>query len=142
MLRLIDANLDRLGEGVRVLEDIARFVLDDSKMSGQLKNVRHDLVKVSPELKNRLLASRDSVADVGRERVPVSGSPRNDVVALVTANAKRAQESLRVLEESVKLPDMPPELKSKGFEKARFTLYTIEKEMTLKLAERTQNEQD
>ena len=135
MLRLVDANLDRLGEGLRVLEDVARFVLDDSELSGKLKNMRHDLVKVSPELKNTLLATRDSEGDVGRERLPDAGSPRNDVVALVAANSRRAQESLRVLEESVKLPEMPQELRSKAFEKARYSLYAIEKEMILKLAE-------
>ena len=134
MLRIIDANLNRLGEGLRVLEEISRFILDDARISGQLKNLRHDLVTVSPTLKNRLLAARDSDGDVGREKAALSGSDRKHVADLVTANSRRAQESLRVLEESAKLPGMPPELRAREFERARFTLYEIERELTLRLA--------
>jgi len=64
----------------------------------------------------------------------VRGLPRRKVVDLVTANAKRAQESLRVLEECAKLPEMPPELQKREFERARFDLYHIEKELSLKLS--------
>jgi len=117
-LRLIDANLDRLGEGLRVLEDVARFHLDDGPLSERLKNLRHEMVTVSPALKENLLASRNSESDVGRQRIA----------------AKRAQESLRVLEECAKLPEMPPELQKREFERARFDLYHIEKELSLKLS--------
>ncbi len=133
-LRLIDANLDRLGEGLRVLEDVARFHLDDGPLSERLKNLRHEMVTVSPALKENLLASRNSESDVGRQRIAPTGSERRKVVDLVTANAKRAQESLRVLEECAKLPEMPPELQKREFERARFDLYHIEKELSLKLS--------
>jgi thiamine-phosphate pyrophosphorylase len=132
--RIIDANLDRLGEALRVLEDVARFMLDDAQLSEELKNIRHDLIPVDPSTKNKLLAARDTEGDVGRERAAISGSERQCVSDLVTANAKRAEESLRVLEEFAKLPEMPAELRGRRFEQARFTLYGIEKEITLRLA--------
>ena len=87
-MRMIDANLDRLGEGLRVLEDIARFHLDDGPLSEKLKNLRHEMVTVSPALKENLLASRNSDADVGRQRIAPTGSERRQIADLATANAK------------------------------------------------------
>ncbi len=49
-LRIIDANLNRIGEGFRVLEDIARLVLDDAGLSQQLKDMRHEMVEVDLSL--------------------------------------------------------------------------------------------
>jgi thiamine-phosphate pyrophosphorylase len=63
--RIIDENLNRLAEGLRVLEDIARMVLDDSALTGQLKNLRHDLIRSDLPFNPQLLRSRDSAADVG-----------------------------------------------------------------------------
>jgi len=130
MLRIIDANLDRLSEGLRVLEDIARFILQDIRITEQLRNMRHEMA-VDSALKIRLLAARDSATDVGREGGGVIDRKR--LVDVVSANASRAQESLRVLEELAKLPQAPAELGEWRFEKARFTLYEIEKELVLRL---------
>ncbi|MBT9149467.1 MAG: Thiamine-phosphate synthase [Dehalococcoidia bacterium] len=132
MLRIIDANLDRLGEGLRVLEDIARFVLEDIRITEKLRRMRHELIAIDPALKSRLLAARDSVGDVGRGGA--GGGDRKRLIDVVTANAKRAQESLRVLEELAKLPQVPAELRERRFEEARFTLYEIERELALRLA--------
>ncbi|MBM3172271.1 MAG: thiamine phosphate synthase, partial [Chloroflexi bacterium] len=43
-LRIIDANCNRIGEGLRFLEDIARFILNDAQLSHRLKVTRHDLI--------------------------------------------------------------------------------------------------
>ena len=137
MLRLIDANLDRLGEGLRVLEDIARFTLGNTRITEKLKAMRHELITVDPALRSKLLTARDSERDVGREGVEEA---RENVIALVTANAKRAQESLRVLEEFAKLPEMHQKLEGRKFEQARFTLYEIEKEITLRLVRQDKKE--
>ena len=110
MLRLMDANLDRLSEGLRVLEDVARFVLGDIHITEELKRMRHELTATDPALRNRLLSARDSGGDVGREGSGIAGTPRNHIADLVAANAKRAQESLRVLEEFAKLPEIPAEM--------------------------------
>ncbi len=132
MLRLMDANLDRLGEGLRVLEDSARFVLGDIQITETLKRMRHELTSTDPAFRSKLLASRDSEGDVGREKL-VATIPRTQLVDLVAANARRVQESLRVLEEYAKLPQVPVEIAERNFEHARFLLYELEKELTLKL---------
>ena len=41
--RLIDANLDRAREGLRVLEDWCRFVLERPDLVGRLKDMRQRL---------------------------------------------------------------------------------------------------
>jgi len=133
MLRLMDANLDRLSEGLRVLEDVSRFILGDARTTETLKRLRHELTATDSEFKNKLLIARDSEDDIGRES-PVKGTERKHISDLVTANAKRAQEALRVLEEFAKLPDMPPQMSERNFEQARFILYEIEKGLTLLLS--------
>jgi len=133
MLRLMDANLDRLSEGLRVLEDVSRFILGDARTTETLKRLRHELTATDPEFKSKLLIARDSKYDIGRES-SVKGIERKHISDLVTANAKRAQEALRVLEEFTKLPDVPPQMAERNFEQARFTLYEIEKELTLMLS--------
>ncbi|MDY6912413.1 MAG: thiamine phosphate synthase, partial [Chloroflexota bacterium] len=133
MLRLMDANLDRLSEGLRVLEDVSRFILDDIRTTEVLKRIRHDLTPTDPALKNKLLTARDSARDVGREGSGIAGTERHHIADLVTANARRAQQSLRVLEEFTKLPQTPDQLKERNFEQARYTLYEIERELTLNL---------
>ncbi len=129
----MDANLDRLSEGLRVLEDVSRFILDNVQTTQTLKRMRHELTSTDSDFKQKLLAARDSEEDIGRES-PVEGIERRHLIDLVTANSKRAQESLRVLEEFSKLPEVPQEIAVRDFEQARFTLYTIERELTLLLS--------
>lgn len=136
MLRLIDANLDRLGEGLRVLEDVARFLLDDAALSKQLKALRHQLGEGIHPLEQQLLTARKVKEDVGAF-VKLPGEVRHkDLPALVTANARRAQESLRVLEEFARLPDTPVGLKPAKFEHLRFEIYELEQKLTSKLLRR------
>jgi thiamine-phosphate pyrophosphorylase len=133
MLRIVDANLNRLGEGLRVLEELARLVLDDAALTQQLKNLRHDLGRMDRGMQTRLLGARDAASDVGREmKVPGEVSLRG-VADTVAANARRAQESLRVLEELAKTgPGLDPD----KFQKARFALYTIEKALVGRITRR------
>jgi len=128
----MDANLDRLGEGLRVLEDVARFVLGDVALTERLKRLRHEMIPMDPNLKRRLLAARDAEGDLGRKS-SVAGIERRGLEDVVIANARRAQESLRVLEEFAKLPEIPPEIAGRDFERARFELYDIERELVFDL---------
>ena len=130
-LRIIDANCNRISEGLRLLEDIARFLLNDADLSHQLKAMRHNLVKSLSKFGAELLSERNSEADVGTRVESVS--QREDLPSLVTANAKRAEEALRVIEELATLPEISPVLHSKGFEQARFSLYALEREILSKL---------
>jgi thiamine-phosphate pyrophosphorylase len=126
-LRIIDANINRIGEGLRVLEEFARLSLNDASLTGQLKNMRHKMVHVDIPLQQRLIQARDAAGDVGAGMEVSREEKRRDVTETIIANARRVQESLRVMEEIAKEPGLA--LESKNYEKARFALYTIEKEL-------------
>ena len=129
-LRILDANCNRVGEGLRFLEDVARFLLNDAAASNQLKAMRHNLVKSLSTFGAAMLSERDPKADVG---FGTQLSQHQDLPSLVTANAKRVEEALRVVEELAKLPDLSATLRSKDFEQARFNLYALEKELLSRL---------
>ncbi len=121
IFRVIDANLNRLKEGIRVIEDIVRYVYNDKALASKLKELRHQS-RIN-DLQN-LLRSRDSVNDVLRPTVS-SEMNRDSLEGIIIANYKRAQESSRVLEEVYKIVD--PAL-SENFKSLRYALYQLEKE--------------
>jgi hypothetical protein len=124
LFRVIDANLNRLKEGIRVIEDIARYLQNNQPTAFRLKTLRHK--SRIDDLRN-LLASRDSENDVLRPTVE-SEMNRESLQSILVANYKRAQESSRVLEEMYKIVD--PTL-SENFKQIRYELYTLEKEHLL-----------
>ncbi len=124
LFRVIDANINRLKEGIRVIEDIARYIYNDKELSVRLKTLRHQS-KID-NLKD-LLASRDSINDVLRPTMQ-SEMNRDTLESIIIANYKRAQESSRVLEELYKI--IEPSL-SERFKSIRYTLYSLEKENLL-----------
>jgi len=130
-LRIIDANINRIGEGLRVLEEIARLLLDDAALSQQLKDLRHEMVKVDLSLEQQFLQARNSEGDVGIALEASGEGKYKEILATVVANARRVQEAMRVVEELSKNPGIP--LESDKFKRARFKLYTIEKELFSKL---------
>lgn len=118
--RLIDANLNRLKEGVRVIEDIARYLNDDTLLASKLKNIRHEC-KINNYVD--IIKSRDSINDVLKDST-ISEMQRADIDSILIANYKRTQESARVLEEVFKILD--PAMSDK-FKNIRYELYTLEK---------------
>lgn len=124
LYRVIDANLNRLKEGIRVIEDIARYLQNDKSLASKLKTLRHQSIIHDT---HSLLASRDSVNDVLRPTVD-SEMNRDTIESILIANYKRAQESSRVLEEMYKIVD--PSL-SENFKSIRYSLYGLEKEHLL-----------
>lgn len=118
-LRLIDANLNRLREGIRVVEDIFRYIYNDKEISTKLKSLRH-----IARTKNyyELLETRDVENDVLRESIK-SEQNREDLSSILIANFKRAQESSRVLEELTKLSSIED---SENFKYIRYELYNLE----------------
>jgi hypothetical protein len=118
-LRLIDANLNRLREGIRVVEDIFRYIYNDKQTATKLKNLRH-LARL--ENYEELLINRDVQNDVLRESIK-SEQNRDDLYSILIANFKRAQESSRVLEEFTKLSSIKD---SETFKYIRYELYTLE----------------
>ncbi|PNV82554.1 MAG: thiamine-phosphate pyrophosphorylase [Sulfurimonas sp.] len=121
---MIDANLNRLKEGIRVVEDIVRYKDNNKELSYKLKQLRHK-AKIKDILE--LLKERDSVNDVLRTSIK-SELNRSDISAIILANFKRAQESARVLEELYKLHSVEY---SENFKYIRYELYALEKEVLL-----------
>ncbi|MDD2400509.1 MAG: thiamine-phosphate pyrophosphorylase [Sulfurovum sp.] len=119
--RLIDANLNRLKEGIRVIEDINRYVYDNAALSSALKNLRH---KLQTAYNQSRLCHRDIENDVQKKSI-ASELVRHDINDLVIANFSRAEESARVLEESFKLIDCSY---SDLFKEIRYALYGLEKD--------------
>jgi len=130
-LRIIDANINRIGEGLRVLEEFARLALNDVTLTARLKDLRHTILHVDADLQRRLIGARDAAGDVGAGLTAAGDEKRHDPSETIIANARRVQESLRVLEEIAKEPDAG--LEYRIYEKARFELYSIEKELLSKV---------
>ncbi len=124
LLRILDANLNRAREALRVVEDVARFHRDDAAASALLKDARHSLDRLARPLARELTGARDSVRDVGRNGDRPAGGPRS-IREILAANLKRAGEALRAIEEVAK--GRYPEL-SREAHGRRFELYTLEKE--------------
>lgn len=121
---MIDANLNRLKEGIRVVEDIMRYRDNNKDISSKLKLLRH---KAKIKETKELLKYRDSVNDVLRETIK-SELNRTDISSIIIANFKRAQESSRVLEELYKLHSTEY---SENFKYIRYELYSLEKDVLL-----------
>lgn len=119
-LRLLDANLNRLREGIRVVEDIYRYIFNDKEIATKLKSLRHNS-RIA--LYEDLLDSRDIQNDVLKTST-TSEQNRTDLTSILIANFKRAQESSRVLEEFTKLIDIDI---SENFKSIRYDLYHLEK---------------
>ncbi|MFH1361030.1 MAG: thiamine phosphate synthase [bacterium] len=129
--RIIDANINRAVEGVRVVEEIARFVLEDKKTTGGLKHIRSELRLLAKEL--GVLNNRKISTDVGKDSFSKSEAKRETLLDIFAANIKRVQEALRVLEEFSKLT--APKV-GKTFKKLRFQVYELEKTLFAKLFKR------
>lgn len=124
--RMMDANANRAGEGLRVVEDVLRFSFRNGRLSSVARNIRHDIARHASGLAPRsiLLVSRDSRNDPGARRFS-SSRPRQGLVDVLTANFRRAQESVRVLEECARL--MARNSLVRGLQSDRYALYTLEK---------------
>ncbi len=106
LYRILDANFNRTKEGLRVCEDICRYVWNDKWMTRAFKDLRHQVTTVMGSLSlSKALASRDINSDIGRS-TSASESKRRDIAAVFGANMQRVKESLRVLEEVAKLEDI------------------------------------
>ena len=125
-LRILDANFNRSREGLRVCEEIARFVWEDRKLSVKLKKSRHDISGVLQSIScgfKSLVSARNVRSDVGKKFSRLE-SARKDSSDLFIANLERVKESLRVLEEVSKLVDVDS---AEKFKKIRFNIYALEK---------------
>ncbi|MBN1376156.1 MAG: thiamine-phosphate pyrophosphorylase [Dehalococcoidia bacterium] len=132
ILRTIDANINRVSEGLRVLEDVARFIAEDASSSKQLKSIRHQLSKSAGDLNLELLSNRDVPGDIGA-RLDLT-TDHQDLTAVIRANSKRVEEGLRVLEELAKLPEMKTALSAPRLKESRYVVYSLEKKLISELS--------
>ncbi|NET02285.1 MAG: thiamine phosphate synthase [Sphaerospermopsis sp. SIO1G2] len=118
--RILDANLDRAREGLRIIEEWCRFGLDDASLSQTCKHLRQEVSKWhTPQIR----AARDTPGDPGISLSHPQEEERSSMTALLQANFCRIQEALRVLEEYGKLLD--PNM-GKTFKQMRYQVYTLE----------------
>ncbi len=125
IIRILDASVNRASEGLRVVEDYVRFVLDDPFLTGQAKTIRHDLAAIArtiPMLERH--AARDTHADVGTSISTDSEGSRRDAWDVCSASLERTEQSLRSLEEYGKLVDGEF---AERIESLRYSVYTLEK---------------
>lgn len=133
VFRIIDANLNRSREGLRVCEDITRFALNSPQLTKELKSVRHAITRLAgPHLliSGRMIESRDARHDIGRVSKAKSEMLRHGTADLFCANIERVKESLRVLEEFFKLLDKKV---SSAYSRLRFRTYEIERKAVHRL---------
>lgn len=106
VLRILDANANRAREAVRLMEDAARFLLNDPALAAELKSLRHDLAEALASQPG-LELHRDTPGDVGTSISTPAEGTRRSAADVVIASGKRLSESLRCLEEYGKLTPMP-----------------------------------
>jgi thiamine-phosphate pyrophosphorylase len=124
VLRILDANANRAREGLRVLEEHARLVLDDAELTERIKRARHALAAAVGGLgKGRLLAARNIEGDVGTHIATATERSRAVPGDVARAAAGRLTESLRCIEEYGKLIDATV---AGQVERLRYEAYAIE----------------
>ncbi len=130
--RIIDANVNRLKEGLRVCEEISRFIMNNRRLTLQFKRIRHSIDRLAGALApiTQRVSVRDSRKDKGKNIHLDTELKRNDLADIFYANVQRAKESIRVLEEFAKLKASSETL---GFKKARYEIYELEKKVIVKL---------
>jgi len=130
VLRLLDANANRAREALRVVEDYARFVLDDAGLSEELKGLRHELTAATRSFVDEAILHRDTPGDVGTGIKTDSERTRADAGDVVVAAGKRLGEALRAIEEFLKT--VSPADASR-VERARYRFYDIEHRLAFTL---------
>ena len=123
ILRILDANLNRAREALRVVEDYARFHLDNATLCGELKQLRHDLSAATSAWTGEAILHRDTPGDVGTATKTATENVREDLSAVVTAAGKRLGEALRTIEEYLKTQSPPDAAK---VELIRYHFYDVE----------------
>jgi thiamine-phosphate pyrophosphorylase len=118
--RILDANLDRAREGLRIIEEWCRFGLNNAQLTLECKHLRQEIASWhTPQMR----AARDTMGDAGTELSHPQEEQRANIKSLLQANFGRVQEAMRVLEEYGKLthPNM-----GKAFKQMRYRVYTLE----------------
>lgn len=128
ILRVIDVNFNRCKEGLRVIEDVFRFMFENDSLRKELRYIRHALDEVANEkIIKCAIANREANSDIGR-KVDCLESNRKNISDIIYVNTQRIKESLRVIEEFFKiiLPSQVALIK-----KLRYKIYVLEKKIII-----------
>lgn len=128
VLRILDANLNRAKEGLRVCEDTLRFIFNSQGLTKEFKIIRHRISEGTRLLDIKiyeLLNERDILGDIGKINLKPELNRKN-ISDIFFANLQRVKESLRVLEEFSKLVNRKA---SAEFKKIRYKVYEVEKKI-------------
>jgi len=130
--RVIDVNLNRSREALRVCEDVTRFILNDKKLTQAIKGIRHKISAIADEIVNSgivLIKNRNIKSDIGSKKA-FDKIKKTAIQLLFYKNVHRAQESIRSLEEFLKIYNNKFAMDFKGL---RFKVYSVEKKAIKKL---------
>ncbi|MBF2027354.1 MAG: thiamine phosphate synthase [Oscillatoriales cyanobacterium C42_A2020_001] len=123
LYRILDANLDRAREGLRIIEEWCRFGLDNAHLTEECKTLRQELARWHT---SELRAARDTPGDAGTELTHPGEEQRTDIQQVLQANLCRVQEALRVLEEYGKVYRSDMGIACKQM---RYRVYTLESQL-------------
>lgn len=136
IIRLLDANFNRAREALRVLEDAARFLLDDTVLTASAKDMRHRLTTAAMDLPlaGQFSLTRDTPGDVGTPLTAPTEENRAALLDVVNSAFGRASEALRAMEEYSKI--LSPAAGA-AFKQIRYDVYTLHTGLIRRLQPKT-----
>ncbi|WP_416673305.1 thiamine phosphate synthase [Egbenema bharatensis] len=124
VLRILDANLDRSREGLRIIEEWCRFGLNQRALTEECKQLRQLIAQWHSD---EIRAARNTPQDPGTDLTHPQEQVRSSVAQVLQANFCRVQEALRVLEEYGKI--VSPEM-GEACKQIRYRVYSLESQLT------------
>lgn len=121
--RILDANLDRAREGLRIIEEWCRFGLNSTTLTEECKQLRQAIAQWHTE---DIRLARDTPNDAGTDLSHPNEEHRASIAQLLRVNLARVQEALRVLEEYGKIID--PEMGA-ACKQLRYRTYTLDSKL-------------
>lgn len=118
--RIIDANLDRAREGLRIIEEWCRFGLENNQLAEECKQMRQEVARWHS---HEIRLARDTLNDPGTILSHPQEETRRSIAHLLQSNLCRVQEALRVLEEYGKLYQVEMGI---AFKNIRYQVYILE----------------
>ena len=130
--RILDANINRAAEGMRVCEEVMRFILNDRASTKIFKDMRHRIFKIFDRTRqNIFIAQRNVNHDTGKN-IFRGELKRDNYQHIFFANLQRVKESIRVLEEFSKLINIK---QARQLKEIRYHVYELEKKIAFKFAD-------
>lgn len=129
---IIDVNLNRAKEGLRVVGEVARFIFCKKEIVERIKKIRYDLDKITNHIYPELIQARNIEKDADAK---CREKGRKNIKDLVIASFKRVEEAIRVLEEFSKLVSSDAGYR---FKRMRFKVYDLEKKIMVQFIEKNE----